>query len=322
MTTPALITCIGETIVDFVATAPGSLREAGSFLKAAGGAPANVTVGLSRLGSRSAFVGSVGDDPFGRFLVDSLRSEGVDVRGVRFDRERKTRLAFVSLTPSGERDFAFWEKSPADEILKLGPADMRRIARSRIVHVSSFMLLKSSPRATILRLTAQLRRLGILVSFDPNLRLSLWDSRSEARRLIWKMIGLCDIARMNDEEACFITGQQLPGVAGAAILNHGPAIVVITHGEKGCSFFSRKGSGSVPGFSVRAADTTGCGDAFLAALLHGLANQLVHIDLLTADVLHSICRYANAVGALTSLHAGAMAIPSPAAVDQFLREQG
>jgi len=322
MKSPARITCIGEAIVDFVATTPGSLQDVGNFFKTPGGAPANVAVGLSRLGSPSAFVGSVGNDPFGRFLVDSLRKEGVDVRGVRVVPRRRTRLAFVALTASGEREFAFWEEHPADEVLRLGPADVRRILQSHIVHVSSFMLLERGARQAVLRLGARLKRRGMLISFDPNLRLSLWKSASEARKLMKAMIALSAIVRMNEEEAFFLTGCRSIDEAGAHIRRQGPALVVITAGEGGCSFSSATGSGSVGGFPVRAVDTTGCGDAFMAAMLHGLANQRGRIGKLPAEILRSLCRFANAAGALTALHPGALAVPSRAEVERFLREQG
>ena len=318
----SMVTCVGEAIVDFVATESGSpLSDARQFLKAAGGAPANVAVGLARLGTDSAFVGSVGDDPFGRFIAEFLRSEGVDIAGVRFDRQRKTRLAFVSLTDSGERDFAFWEQEPADEVLLLTPSDYRRICRSRIVHVSSFMLLNPSTRRAAVNLVKRLRKARTQISFDPNLRLSLWHSPREARKIMLEMIGLSDIVKMNQEEASFITRKNSASRAAADLLRLGPSLVVITAAEKGCSFHCRDASGIVPGFDVEPVDTTGCGDAFLAALLHKLSAETREVCKLPPETLRHACRYANAVGALAAKAYGAMTVPPPVVVEEFLKTQ-
>ena len=316
----AAVTCVGEAIVDFVATDAGTtLSNAKQFLKAAGGAPANVAVGLARLGTASAFVGMVGDDSFGKYLAGFLRSEGVDVTGVRFDREKRTRIAFVSLTDSGGRQFEFWESRPADEDLRLTLADVRRISLSRFVHISSFMLLNVNARNTVMRLAKELKKSGTEISFDPNLRLSLWPSPREARRTLSGMIAMSDIVKMNMEEASFITGTRSPDAAGLALLRRGPALAVITSAEKGCAFYTRKGSETVPGFDVQPVDTTGCGDAFLAALLHKLSAEITRIGELDLPVLRTACRYANAVGALAAKAYGAMTVPPPVVVEEFLK---
>ncbi len=317
----ALVTCVGEAIVDLVSTDAGSaLKDARHFLKAAGGAPANVAVGLARLGTPSAFVGSVGDDPFGIFLVEFLRGQCVDVRGVWFDRTRGTRLAFVSLTERGDRDFAFWERLPADEALRLNERDYRRIAQSRIVHISSFMLINPSARAAVIRLADGLRRRGTQISFDPNLRLSLWESPVMARRRLLEMVRRSTIVKLNEEEAAFLTGKRSMEGAAAALLGHGVSLVVLTAGERGCSCFTKDHSVRVPGFAVHAVDTTGCGDAFLAALLHRLVSERGSASDLPVETLTEICRYANAVAALASLEYGAMTVPPPAVVERFLKE--
>jgi fructokinase len=184
------------------------------------------------------------------------------------------------------------------------------------------MLLEGGARKAVLQLSARLKRRGVLISFDPNLRLSLWKSASEARRIMNLMIALSAIVKMNTDEAFFLTGCRSIDEAGARIRRKGPALVVITVGKEGCSFSSAMGTGSVHGFQVRAVDTTGCGDAFMAALLHGLENQRGPVGQLPAEILRSICRIANAAGALTALRPGAQASPSRVELDQFLQEQG
>ena len=309
------VICIGEAIVDFVSTTSGvRLKDVPEFGKMAGGASANVAVGIARLGTRAAFVGSVGDDPFGHFLTGQLQRANVDISGVSFDPRRKTRLAFVSLTASGDRDFEFWENNPADEHLEVTGRLLNTLKAATIVHISSFMLLKEPARSTIFRITGALKRAATLVSFDPNLRMSLWKSPAEARRILRMIVKHASILRLNELEAAFLTGKKTVAESARALRAEGPVLVVITRGARGCYFQTEGDSGSLPGFKVRAVDTTGCGDAFLAGLLHGLVERTGNLS--------SICRFANAVGALTALHRGAMAaLPTRRQVERFMNER-
>ncbi len=317
------VTCIGEALIDFVSIKKGiTLSESESFLKLAGGAPANVAVGLAKLGTRSAFVGKVGADPFGKFLRTELARYGVDTAGMSFDDEHKTRLAFVSLTKSGGRDFEFWEKSPADEQLLPRDVDIEQVSKSKIAAVSSFLLLHEPARTSLFRIVKRLRREGCTIAFDPNLRLALWGSPDEARRNIIKTIRLSHVLRMNDEESAFLSGFEDIEMAAAEFLLMGPELVVVTRGEKGCYFKSAQHSGFVNGFRVKGADTTGCGDGFYAALLHGLVRSGKSIAELTLADLVWNCRAANAVGALTAAKQGAIpALPNASLLKKFLRSQ-
>src|SRR5271169_3321485 len=184
MKTRSTISCIGEVLVDFLSTKRGSiLSQTPGFLKTAGGAAANVAVGVAKQGMRSAFIGATGDDPFGRFLRDRLQQERVDISGLLFMKEYKTRLAFVSFSPAGEREFEFWERDPADVHLKIFDIDMKKLLRSEIVHISSFLLLQEPSRSTAISIAKKLKRNRVPVSIDPNLRLALWSSYDTARRV-------------------------------------------------------------------------------------------------------------------------------------------
>ena len=321
MKSPPEVTCIGEALIDFVSTKKGvTLSETEGFLKLAGGAPANVAVGLAKLGTRSAFVGKVGDDPFGKFLRTELAGYGVETSGVRFDAAHKTRLAFVSVTASGGRDFEFWEKQPADEQIFPADVDLATVSKSKIVSISSFLLLHEPARTSFFRIAKRVRREGCLFSFDPNLRLSLWKSRAEARKVVLKAVGLSDILRMNDEESAFLSGMQGVESASELFLSKGPKLVVVTLGAKGCYFRTAMHSGFIKGFRVKNADTTGCGDGFYAALLHGVVRTGKKIGELSLSELALICRTANAVGALTASKHGAIpALPDAASLKKFLR---
>ncbi len=317
-----MVTCIGELIVDFVSEEPGkSLIHARRFKKTAGGAPANVAVGLARLGVQTSFMGRVGDDPFGTFLCRELEQAGVNTSGISPAKEYKTRLAFVSLTETGERDFDFWELHPADIYLLRSHIDLRRLRKSRIVHISSFLLLNEPARSTLIGIISEIQSLGALISFDPNIRFSLWKSKTLAKQLLLKIIRFTSILRMNESEAQFLTGEDDIMRAAMKLEQMGPKLVVITRGERGC-FVSSGGEGQeVDGFSVNAIDTTGCGDGFLAGLLFGILSEDKNPESLTRSELSAICRKANAVGALVATKQGAIpALPSLEELESFLNK--
>ncbi len=320
MTPNPTVTCIGELLVDFISMKPGAtISNTPAFSKRAGGAAANVAVGLAGLGVASSFIGKVGDDSFGMFLRDELRSHGVVVSGLRFDRSHKTRLAFVSLSSSGERDFEFWERHPADEQLRPLDLSFSRIAESAIVHLSSFLLLREPSRSTAIAIARKLRRRGCEISFDPNLRFSLWRSPAEAKRVLLRMAASATILRVNEEEAILLTGKRNMRDASEKLISIGPSVVVATFGSRGCSVRTAHRYAVVQGFRVKAVDTTGCGDAFLAGLLRGIVKSRKPVCELSVEELRPICRYANAVGALTATrYGGIAALPHSAEVKKFL----
>jgi fructokinase len=317
------ITCVGELLVDFLSERRGvSLEEAPLFRKHAGGAPANVAVGLAKLGVRSAFVGKVGEDSFGRFLSGRLRREGVDVSGLTFHSGRRTRLAFVSLTSAGERDFEFWERRPADEQLRMSDIPLRKILRSKIVHISSFLLLKEPARSTALALARKVRQAGRWVSFDPNLRLPLWSSPGAARRVLLRMVRVSSILRLNAREAQFLTGMSDPERSARKLRSMGPSIVVITLGAGGCYAQTAGCVYRMRGYRVKVVDTTGCGDGFLAGMLYGILRAEEDLASLPLRAVVALSEYGNAVGALTATGYGALsALPSIARVNRFIARQ-
>jgi fructokinase len=314
------ITSIGEVLVDFVSTATGSLSESPAFVKTVGGEAANVAVGLAKLGSHSVFIGKVGADSFGRYLASALKKHGVDVRRLVFDAKHNTRLAFVSLEASGERDFEFWEKIPAGEQLRLADINIASLKQSRIVNIAPFLLMKEPARTTALQVARALRGSKTAVAFDANVRLALWSSAAEARRVMLQMARLSTIVRMNEDEARFLTGKRDMHLAAHALRTLGPKLLAITLGAQGCYFQTATAEGFVAGFKVKPVDTTGCGDAFFAALLHGIAHSTSTLDDMSEGELNSICLYANAVGALTSLtRGGAEGVPYPGTIIRFLK---
>lgn len=314
------VTCLGEALIDFVPLERGvSFADASRFLRAPGGAPANVAAGVARLGGASAFIGRVGDDPFGRFIRDTLARDGVDTRGMRFDTTARTGLAFVALGEGGERDFCFFRNPSADMLLSPGDVDAGLVAGSRAFHFGSISLIDSPAREATEHALGVARRAGAMVSYDPNLRPALWPDLESARRTIRCFLSLVDVVKVSDEELRFLTGQADVAEGLRSLAEGCPGLLVATRGARGCAWRLASGAtGALRGHAVRSVDTTGAGDAFVAAMVLSLvrATRGGPLSALDEDVVAGAMRRANAAGALATTVEGAIpSLPSAAAVE-------
>jgi fructokinase len=312
------VICLGELLIDFVPTVtPTTLIDAPAFKKAPGGAPANVAVGLARLGVSSGFMGKVGDDPFGHFLADTLAGAGVDVGCLLFTPQARTALAFVSLHADGDREFMFYRHPSADMLLTPEEIDGAAIRAAKALHYGSISLISEPSRSATLHAIDLARDAGCLISCDPNLRLALWPDRAAARDGLLLAIAKSQFVKISDEELRFLTGSDDPANARRELWHDGLVLMVVTLGAAGCVYFTPEHDGVVVGFGVDAIDATGAGDAFVAGLLHGLlADRGVTAD---ASRVRDLCRFANAVAALATTERGAIpAMPTLEQVHQLL----
>lgn len=307
--TPEVVTC-GELLIDFVATEVGvTLAQATLFQKAPGGAPANVAVGLARLGHRVGFLGQVGDDEFGHFLVDTLQSHGVDVSSVCFSSEARTALAFVSLLAEGERDFMFYRHPSADMLWQREDVDPAYLASTRIFHYGSLSLIPEASRNATFTALTYARRNGAVISYDPNLRLPLWPSAEEARVGILEGWRYAEIIKVSEEELHFLSSEEQTLEEAAQSLWHEHLrLLVVTQGKAGCTYFTHDFSGHLPGFVVEPKDTTGAGDGFVAGMLSGLLASDLSWE---REAIEKALSMGNAVGAVSTTQVGAMSsLPS------------
>jgi len=313
---PIPIITLGELLIDFVSTQSGvTLAQAPAFQKAPGGAPANVAVGVARLGARSGFIGKVGNDDFGHFLAHTLRKNSVDTSALRFSDQARTMLAFVSLRADGERDFMFYRHPSADMRLRPDEIDRATIGAARIFHFGSISLISQPSRGATLAAVETAVEAGVWVSYDPNLRLNLWPSREAARKGMLTGWRYAQVAKVSEEELAFLSGEDDFDAAVDRLWHERLRLVVVTAGRDGCRYATAGARGSVPGFSVEVVDTTGAGDGFVAGLLVGLLeNAQVWDDVPT---LEKVLRFANAVGALTTTKRGA--IPALPTREQVLK---
>jgi len=315
------IITLGELLIDFVPTVSNvSLIEAPAFKKAPGGAPANVAAGLAKLGTSCAFLGKVGDDPFGKFLEKTLSDLGVDTQGLIFSNKARTALAFVSLHGDGEREFMFYRHPSADMLYTPDEVKIDLIKKAKIFHFGSISLISEPSRsATLAALNAACEN-NVLVSYDPNLRLALWPDAAAAKEGMLSVWEKVDLIKVSEEELVFLTGLDDIMEAVDALWRENLQLMVVTLGKAGCRYFTPDFNGMVEGIKTRAIDTTGAGDGFVAGLLTGINK---HPEALKEDsLMRDVCLYANAVGALTTTQLGAIpALPTKKEISAFLESR-
>ncbi|KAE8792353.1 fructokinase 1 [Hordeum vulgare] len=303
-----LVVSFGEMLVDFVPTVAGvSLAEAPAFLKAPGGAPANVSIAVARLGGEAAFVGKLGDDEFGRMLAAILRDNAVDDGAVVFDAGARTALAFVTLRADGEREFMFYRNPSADMLLTADELNVDVIKRAAVFHYGSISLIAEPCRSAHLRAMEIAKEAGALLSYDPNPREALWSSREEARIKILSIWDQADIVKVSESEVEFLTG--IDSVEDDVVMKlWRPTfkLLLVTLGGQGCKYYARDFRGVVPSYKIQQVDTTGAGDAFVGALLRKIVQDPSSLQ--DQEKLEEAIKFANACGAITTTRKGA--IPS------------
>jgi fructokinase len=311
--------CIGELLIDFVSTTPDvTLAEAPGFVKAPGGAPANVAVGLAKLGVDAGFIGKVGADPFGDFLTETLQQNNVDTTYLIAGETSRTTLAFVATRSDGMKDITFYRHPGADIQLSPNEIDTDYIHSAELFHYGSVSLSHSPTREATLKAIQYAKSAGAFISYDPNLRLVLWDSVDDAKHWIWEVIPHADVVKISEEEWEFVTGDIELKQGVERILGLGVKLLVVTLGERGCYYTNGNVEGSVDGFAVEVVDTLGAGDAFVAAMLTQLMTH-ADIESLEKDKLDAIMRYANAAGALATQKVGVIpALPTHSEIERFL----
>lgn len=308
------ITAIGEILIDLTQT---GISEAGvpTFAANPGGAPANVAVAAARLGSKAAFLGKVGRDGFGQYLRQVLEENMVSCTGLRAGKEPTT-MAIVSVDAAGERDFRFVRG--ADCALSPEEVDERQIRNSKILHFGSVSLTAGAARSATIYAARSARNAGTLVSYDPNYRSALWDSEAEATQWMRIPLPLVDMIKLSEEEVPLLTGYTDLEQGSRHLAQQGVSLVLITMGSKGAFCRWQGQCFTVPGVSVKVADTNGAGDTFLGAVLSRLCMRGESpLDGLSSGELKEILAYANRAAACTCSGSGAIpAMPTAAELEE------
>jgi len=317
------VVCLGELLVDmFPAEVGRRLVDVSAFRPKPGGAPANVSVGLARLGLQCAFIGKVGDDAFGHHLADMLASVGVEVKGIRFAEYARTTMAFIANPDPNTAEFVFYRNPGADMLLKPGELDIDLLQAARALHFGSLSLVDDPIREAAYEAIKITRGAGGMISLDVNYRPTLWPSPELASDLVTSLLPQVNLVKVNEVELFLLTG--IDDLAGGSekLLDFGPDICVITLGKGGSYFRIEVGDGFVPAFAVKTVDATGCGDGFVAGLLSGLLAQGPWREQLSVGKMRQHLTFANAVGALTAMKQGVIpALPNAQKVNDFLAQQ-
>jgi fructokinase len=313
------ILCFGDLLIDFVPTTnTADFADLPTFKPAPGGAAANVAVGLARLGVPSALMAKVGDEAFGHALVDIIGREGVDVRAIRFETRARTALAFVMLRPDGERDFLFYRHPSADMLFTPDDVDRAAIRAAKIFHFDSISLAAEQPRATALFAADEAIKAGALISYDVNLRLPLWESEAAARLGVAEGLKRASVVKVSEDELAFMAGEASTESVRSKLWHDGMKLVVLSLGERGCVAIKKESEIVVPGIPVTPVDTTGAGDGFVAGLLSRIGGDPGVLE--DDATLAAACRFANAVGAFTTMGRGAIpSLPTVSQVEALLQ---
>ena len=305
------VVALGELLIDFTCV---STDVDGYPTMAAhpGGAPANFLAALSKFGAKTALLGKVGSDAFGKMLTATLENSGIGTAGIICDDEVFTTLAFVTLDETGDREFSFARKPGADTCLRFEELDLSLIDAAKVFHFGTLSLTDEPARTATYQAVEYAKSKGKLITYDPNLRKPLWKSMDEAKRQMLWGLSQADVVKISDEEVVFLFGMTPQQGAAHILKAYGVKLVFVTCGADGCYFQNAEASGHVPGLQgIKVADTTGAGDIFGGSAVWKLLQIGKAPEKLTADELTEMTAFAcKAAGLSTTRAGGISSVPS------------
>lgn len=301
------VTALGELLIDFTENGSG---ESGNPLFEAnpGGAPCNVLAMLSKLGKKTAFIGKVGDDMFGRQLSDAVKGVGICTDGLVMDKNVPTTLAFVHTLAGGEREFSFIRSPGADMMLTKAEVNTDIIRNAKIFHFGTLSSTHEGVReATRFAIDTAIES-GALISFDPNLREPLWKSLDDAKKEIEYGLSKCNILKISDNEIEFLLGHSDYDKAAMQLMEkyENIRLIFITLGGDGSCAYSRNAKAKAPVYDVKTVEKTGAGDTFFGCALNFILEH--DVDSLNETRLTELLRFANAGASLITTRKGALKV--------------
>lgn len=299
------VVALGELLIDF--TNNGVSSQGNSLFEAnPGGAPCNVLAILQKLSKKTAFIGKVGNDQFGKLLKGTLDEVGIDSSNLLFDDKIPTTLAFVHNMPDGDRDFSFYRKPGADMMLTADEIHEDMVNDTRIFHFGTLSMTSEGVREATIKAIELARKNGALISLDPNLREPLWDSLDNAKEQMLKAISYCDILKISDNEIQFLTGidDYDEGISKLRSMYNIP-LICLTLGKDGSRSYYKDMRVEVKGFRQdHVVDTTGAGDTFCGSVLSFICDN--GLDDLSEIKLREMLTRANAAASLITTKKGAI----------------
>ncbi|MDR2569809.1 MAG: carbohydrate kinase [Oscillospiraceae bacterium] len=301
------VVALGELLIDF---APVSKDEAGYPTLAAnpGGAPSNYLAALAKYGAKTALLGKVGTDAFGKMLIQTLKDTGIETKGIIEDDSVFTTLSFVTLNESGDRSFSFARKPGADTCISFDELDLSLIDNTKAFHIGTLSLTDEPAKEATQKAIKYAKDAGKMITFDPNLRQSLWDDLDNAKKQILWGLGQSDIVKISDEEVEFLWGCDEKIGAKKLLCEFGIKLAMVTCGPKGALLQNKNASVFISCPEVEPIDTTGAGDIFGGSAVSRILKRGKPPEELIYEELSDIAKFAVTAASLSTQISGA--IPS------------
>ncbi len=298
------VVALGELLIDFTC-----IRTDGdgypTMAAHPGGAPANFLAALAKFGAKTAMLGKVGKDAFGKLLTETLQKAGIETRGLITSDAAFTTLAFVTLDEQGDREFSFARKPGADTCLRFEEIDLSVLEEAKVFHFGTLSLTDEPARSATRQCVAYAKAKNKLISYDPNLRKPLWKDLDIAREQMLWGLGQADVVKISDEEVEFLFGMGVEEGARHILEHFGGKLVFVTCGADGCFFKNRQTEGHVPGLSgIHVTDTTGAGDIFGGSAVWKLLQLGKAPETLTEAELREVVAFACAAAGLSATRPG------------------
>ena len=313
------VVALGELLIDFTCQ---SVDADGYPTMAAhpGGAPANFLAALSQFGAKTALLGKVGADAFGKLLTATLAKAGIETRGLIATDQVFTTLAFVTLDDTGNREFSFSRKPGADTCIAFEELDLSLIDEAKVFHFGTLSLTDEPARSATCQAVDYAKKAGKLITYDPNLRKPLWKDLEEAKSALLWGLEQADVVKISDEEVEFLFGMGVQEGAAHILNQFGVKLVFVTCGADGCFFQNPLAKGHVPSLSgIQVVDTTGAGDIFGGSAVYKLLQTGKAPEALTEEELTDIVRFAcTAAGLSTTRPGGISSVPTLSQVEALL----
>lgn len=305
------VVALGELLIDFTCQHADNAGYP-TMVAHPGGAPANFLAALTEFGSKTAFLGKVGNDTFGKLLSNTLSQSGIDISGLLVDDDVFTTLAFVTLDESGNREFSFSRKPGADTCIGFEEVNLSIIDNTKLFHFGTLSLTHEPARTATQKCVEYAKSKGKLITYDPNLRKPLWADLNEAKvQLLWGL-HQADVVKISDEEVEFLFGLSPQDGAKHILENFGVKLVFVTCGADGCFFKNARAQGHVPSLpEIKVIDTTGAGDIFGGSAVWKLLQTGKAPEELSEAELRNIVIFASASAGLSTTKSGGISsVPS------------
>ena len=298
------VVALGELLIDFTCQ---SVDGEGYPTMAAhpGGAPANFLAALSKFGAKTALLGKVGTDAFGKLLTATLQQAGIETKGLVATDDVFTTLAFVTLDEHGDREFSFSRKPGADTCIRFEELDLSLIDEAKVFHFGTLSLTDEPARSATYRAVEYAKNAGKLITYDPNLRKPLWKDLDTCKEQMLWGLQQADVVKISDEEVEFLFGMGVQEGASHILANYGVKLVFVTCGADGCYYKNALCAGKVPSLSdISVVDTTGAGDIFGGSAVWKLLQHGAAPEELTDAQLKDIVTFACTAAGLSTTRAG------------------